>query len=154
MPEDAHKWLKIKLDESRFVLRTGLHIEARPGMVNFSIVGRNATLGERKFYVKYDQEHNERYKLAKEFNETFPELQAVVGGETGLDIFQKGFDKSQIVKDFNPKQDILHFFGDAMQKGGNDYPLKKVLIDNDLGICYNIKDYKDTWKILKNEFST
>jgi phosphomannomutase len=154
LPEDAHKWLKIKLDESRFVLRTGLHIEARPGMVNFSIVGRNATLGERKFYVKYDQEHNERYKLAKEFNETFPELQAVVGGETGLDIFQKGFDKSQIVKDFNPKQDILHFFGDAMQKGGNDYPLKKVLIDNDLGICYNIKDYKDTWKILKNEFST
>jgi len=154
LPKDAHKWLKIKLDESRFVLRTGLHIEARPGMVNFSIVGRNATLGERKFYVKYDQEHNERYKLAKEFNETFPELQAVVGGETGLDIFQKGFDKSQIVKDFNPKQDILHFFGDAMQKGGNDYPLKKVLIDNDLGICYNIKDYKDTWKILKNEFST
>src|SRR6056300_473461 len=49
IPDDARKWLKIKLDESHFVLRTGLHIEERPGMVNYSIVGRNATLSERKF---------------------------------------------------------------------------------------------------------
>jgi len=153
LPDDARKWLNIKLDESRFVLRTGLHIEERPGMVNFSIVGRNATLGERKFYVKYDQEHNERNKLAKQFNKEFPNLQAVVGGETGLDIFEKGNDKSQIIKDFDPHNDILQFFGDKTDPKGNDYPLKKVLIDKDLGFCYNIKNYKDTWKILKDEFS-
>jgi len=109
LPDDARNWLNIKLDESRFVLRTGLHIEERPGMVNFSIVGRNATLGERKFYVKYDQEHNERNKLAKQFNKEFPNLQAVVGGETGLDIFEKGNDKSQIIKDFDPHNDIYSF---------------------------------------------
>lgn len=152
LPDDARKWLNIKLDESRFVLRTGLHIEERPGMVNFSIVGRNATLGERKFYVEYDQEHNERNKLAKQFNKEFPNLQAVVGGETGLDIFEKGFDKSQIVKDFEPSH-VLHFFGDAMTPNGNDYPLKKVIIDNDLGFCYTVNSYKETWKILKNEFN-
>jgi 3-deoxy-D-manno-octulosonic acid (KDO) 8-phosphate synthase len=39
-----------------------------------------------------------------------------------------------------------------MDKDGNDYPLKKV-IDKDLGFCYNIKDYKETWKILQDEFS-
>lgn len=150
--DDARKWLKIKLDESRFVLRTGLHIEERPGMVNYSIVGRNATLGERKFYVEYDRKHNERNKLAKEFNKVFPNLQAVVGGETGIDIFAKGFDKSQIIKDFDPN-DTIHFFGDAMHPEGNDYPLKKVIIDNDLGFCYNINDYNETWTLLKNELS-
>ena len=153
LPDDARNWLNIKLDESRFVLRTGLHIEERPGMVNFSIVGRHATLGERKFYVKYDQEHNERNKLAKQFNKEFPNLQAVVGGETGLDIFEKGNDKSQIIEDFDPHNDILHFFGDRTDPKGNDYPLKKVILDKDLGFCYNIKDYKETWKILKDEFS-
>ena len=40
-----------------------------------------------------------------------------------------------------------------MDKDGNDYPLKKVIIDNDLGHCYNVKDYKETWKILKDEFT-
>jgi integrase/recombinase XerD len=43
-----------------------------------------------------------------------------------MDIFQNGFDKSQIIKDFDPVDDIIHFFGDAMHKEGNDYPLKKI----------------------------
>jgi len=152
LPDDARKWLKIKLDESRFVLRTGLHFEERPGMINFSVVGRNADSLERKVYVEYDKKHNERNKLAKEFNKVFPNLQAVVGGETGIDIFAKGFDKSQIIKDFSPS-DTIHFFGDAMHPEGNDYPLKKVIIDNDLGFCYNVNDYNETWTLLKDELS-
>ena len=153
LPEDAHKWLSEQLTESRFYRKTGLHFEHRPGMVNFSIVGRNCNLEERMMYVEWDEHKNERFKIAEQFNLLFPDLNAVIGGETGLDIFEKGFDKSQIVKDFDPKNDILHFFGDAMRPGGNDYTLKKVIIDNDLGHCYNIKDYKETWKILKDEFS-
>ena len=151
LPRDARIWLQDKLEESSFPLRTGLHIEARPGMVNFSVVGRNATLGERKLYVKHDTKHNERVNIAALFNLEFPELKAVVGGETGIDIFPKGYDKSQIIRDFDPT-DTLHFFGDAMEPTGNDYPLKKVIIDNDLGYCYNVKDYKETWKILREQF--
>ena len=152
LPHTARVFLEDKLEESSFPLRTGLHIEERPGMVNFSIVGRHATLGERKLYVEYDTKYNERNTIAKAFNNYFPRLKAVVGGETGMDIFQNGFDKSQIIKDFDPVNDILHFFGDAMHKEGNDYPLKKVIIDKDLGHCYNVKNYKETWKILKDEF--
>jgi len=151
LPQDARNWLNIELDKSKFVLRTGNHIEERPGMVNFSIVGRNATIGERKLYVQWDENNLERNHIAAQFNFRFPKLQAVIGGETGLDIFPKGSDKSQIIRDFNP-HDILHFFGDATFKGGNDYPLKKVIIDNDLGYCYNVKDYKETWKILREQF--
>ena len=126
LPEDARDWLNTKLEQSKFVLRTGNHIEERPGMVNFSIVGRNANIEERAKYVAYDTFENERNTVASSFNTLFPDLSAKVGGETGIDISPKGADKSQIVKDFN-KQDTLWFFGDAIYEGGNDYPLAKVV---------------------------
>ena len=120
LPQEAEKWLREELRVSEFPLRTGLHIERRPGMVNFSIVGRHATLGERKLYVKHDGVTNERVRIAKEFKKRFPDIEAVVGGETGIDIFPVGKDKSQIINDFN-KDDKLYFFGDRMDKDGNDY---------------------------------
>jgi phosphomannomutase len=141
------------LQGSRFPIRTGNHMEERPGMVNFSIVGRNCTAVQRKEYVEYDKANRERETIAGIINSVFDDITATVGGETGIDIHPTGADKSQILKDFDPENDILQFFGDAMFKGGNDYPLKKQIIDNDLGFCYNIKDYKETWKILKDEFS-
>ena len=129
-------------------MRTGLHIEERPGMVNFSIVGRNATLGERKLYVKHDQETQERDVIAELFNKEFPTLIARPGGETGIDISPLGKDKSQIVWDFDEHKDVLHFFGDRMDKLGNDYPLKQVILDNDLGFAYPVTGWQDTWEKL------
>ncbi len=148
IPEVAESWLRAECRCSEFPLRTGLHIEKRPGMVNFSVVGRNATIGERKLYVEFDNNTKERIRIAREFQLMFPTIQAVVGGETGIDIFPRGKDKSQIIKDFD-KNDNLHFFGDRMDKAGNDYPLKKVILDRKQGTCYNVEDYRETWKILK-----
>ena len=153
LPEDAIAWLEIQLQESKFYRKTGLHFEHRPGMVNYSIVGRNANTEERFMYKEWDEHKNERNTIAKQFNEIFPDIEARPGGETGIDIAPKGSDKSQIINNFDPVDDILHFFGDRMDKAGNDYPLKKVILDKDLGFCYNIKDYKETWKILQDEFS-
>jgi phosphomannomutase len=120
--DKARDWLTDRLTNSDFPKRTGLHFEHRPGMVNFSIVGRNANAEERAHYVKWDKDTNERNDIAETFNCLFPELEAKVGGETGIDISPKGFDKSQIIKDFWV-DDETWFFGDAMHKGGNDYPL-------------------------------
>ena len=148
IPEVAEQWLRAECRCSDFPLRTGLHIEKRPGMVNFSVVGRNATIGERKLYVEFDTTAKERERIAREFQLMFPTIQAVVGGETGIDIFPRGKDKSQIINDFG-KNDVMHFYGDRMDKAGNDYPLKKVILDKKQGHCYNVKDYKETWKLLK-----
>jgi phosphomannomutase len=150
LPEDAHEWLSIKLTESPFTIRSGLHFEHRPGMVNYSIVGRNANTEERARYVAYDTFEDERNKIAKSFNKLFPELEARPGGETGIDIAPKGYNKSQILDDFK-HNDELHFFGDRMDKAGNDYPLSKMIIDNKLGSCYNVNNYKGTWTILNEQ---
>ena len=140
----AHQWLENELIRSEFVLRTGNHIEQRPGMVNFSVVGRNATQEERKKYVKWDNEIRERIDIAERFNLQFPSLKATVGGETGIDIAPKGNDKSQIIHDFDDKDTIL-FFGDRMDKDGNDYPLAQA---NKKGMNYHVKDWRDTWNKL------
>lgn len=126
LPEAAQEWLTTQLTESDFSIRTGLHFEHRPGMVNFSIVGRNATLEQRQAWVDYEEWNGDRGRIAYNFNKLFSELDAKVGGETGIDISPKGYDKSQIKKDFCV-DDTLYFFGDAIYEGGNDYPLAQVV---------------------------
>jgi len=148
LPEEPHEWLSHMLTKSSFPKRTGFHFDHRPGMVNFSIVGRNANKQERSQYVDFDTAHKERVFISNKFNNTFEGLTAMIGGETGIDISPDGFDKGQILNTFNDG-DELHFFGDAMQKGGNDYPLARKILDRDNGFCYNIKNWETTWKILK-----
>jgi phosphomannomutase len=114
--------------ESDFSIRTGIrHIEERSGMVNFSVLGRSADAEQRAAYVAFEEQNGERKKIADAFNTMFPDLEAKVGGETGIDISPKGSDKSQIIEDFNTVRDQLWFFGDAIYEGGNDYPLAKVV---------------------------
>lgn len=62
----------------------------------------------------------------------------------------RGADKSQILQDFD-KDDYIIFFGDRMDQGGNDYPLA---FANTNGKNHHVKDWKHTWEILKNEYST
>lgn len=150
LPKDAEDWLSKILTQSQFKLRTGLHLEHRPGMVNFSIVGRNANKEQRAEYVEWDINQNERNEIAKEFNYMFPNLEARPGGETGIDIAPKGLDKSQILQDFDD-DDFIVFFGDRMDEGGNDWPLA---LANYNGVNHSVKGWEETWEILKNEYST
>jgi len=149
LPWEAEDWLRTTCRMSEFPLRTGLHIEERPGMVNFSVVGRNATMGERKLYVEFDTVDKERIRIAKEFKRLFPEIEAVVCGDTGIDIYPLGNDKSQILRDFDKKIDHINFYGDKMDVNGNDYPLKnKLSFENWSNYSYQVKDWQDTFKKL------
>lgn len=142
LEEEVSAWLSSELTSSTFPLRTGLHFEHRPGMVNFSIVGRNATLGERKLYVEYDEKNKERERIAYNFNTIFPELEAKVGGETGIDIAPKGADKSQILTDFD-KEDKIYFFGDRCDVDGNDFPLAQKVQNPK-----HVTSWTQTWEYL------
>ena len=147
LPIDAKQWLNFKLEHSPFELRTGLHFEDRTGMCNFSVVGRNANQEERKQYFYYDCKTKEREQIAKAFNEKFPKLQADVGGETGIDIFEKGCNKAQILNEFS-NTDRIKFYGDRTDPAGNDYPLAKLLEPHQV---FAVKDWKETRTLLSNE---
>jgi phosphomannomutase len=148
LPDLARTFLISCEYESRFSLRTGNHIEQRPGMINFSVVGRNANAEQRAKYVQYDTVKNERINIASAFNTMFPDLQATVGGETGIDISPRGSDKSQILRDFK-EDDTIHFYGDAMFEGGNDLPLAYALKDFQLGFSHQVDGWQHTWEKLR-----
>lgn len=145
-PKELYDLMHGWLNTSAFPLRTGNHIEERPGTINFSIVGRNATIGERKLYIKHDLECRERETIAFQINMEFPNITATVGGETGIDIYRKGGDKSQILEDFDAPYKDIYFFGDKCEQGGNDYPLANKLNQKQV---YNVTGWKNTFDILK-----
>ena len=147
LPKDVERFLEDELAYSCFPIRNGNHIERRPGGINFSILGRDKDpmLG-REEYIKWDKERLEREDIADRIRNHFPELNVQVGGQTGLDISNK--DKSQILRDFS-KGDDIHFFGDMIEKGQNDYPLAMGILDNMMGTVYNVKDWRETRTILE-----
>ena len=147
LPKDVERFLEDELAYSCFPIRNGNHIERRPGGINFSILGRDKDpmLG-REEYIKWDKERLEREDIADRIRNHFPELNVQVGGQTGLDISNK--DKSQILRDFS-KDDDIHFFGDMMEEGQNDYPLAMGIVNNMMGTAYNVSDWKETRTLLE-----
>tara|TARA_B100000482_G_scaffold140352_1_gene103292 strand:+ start:132 stop:755 length:624 start_codon:yes stop_codon:yes gene_type:complete len=134
-------FLSDELDYSAFPHKTGNHIEHRPGGINFSILGRgDDSMKHRKEYVKWDINTTERILMSDRIKSEFPDLNIQIGGETGLDISDS--DKSQILTDFN-SEDEIHFFGDMMLEGQNDYPLAKALKKMG-GYPHHIKGWEDT----------
>ena len=151
----ATKWCLEKfLKESKYPHRYGNHIEERPGMVNFSIVGRDCTQEQREEYFKWDNEHKERIEFSKELKERYLGLDAVVGGEISIDIYPTGKDKGQIVDELT--DDKFIFFGDKLHPGGNDYSMKLATIHKKLkgNEFFHVKGWKDTRNILTSIIQT
>ena len=94
----------------------------------------------REEYVKWDRNTAERIAIADRIKNQFPDLNVQIGGQTGLDISDS--DKSQIIKFFN-FDDEVHFFGDMMEEGQNDYPLARAVKER-LGKTYHVKNWRET----------
>ena len=147
LPWDVERFLNDELDYSSFPLRNGNHIERRPGGVNFSILGRDKDpfLG-RQEYMRWDKDTDERAVIADRLRDSFPGLSVALGGQTGIDIGPYGSDKSQILRDFS-EDDELHFFGDRMESGGNDYSLGES-VKNMGGFTYKVDTWTDTRDVI------
>lgn len=139
-------WLEKRIRESKYGARYDNHFEQRTGLLNFSVVGRNAKGGQRTAYYEWDKINGERKRIAEKFNKVFPELSAQVGGETGIDIFPKGKDKSQIL-------DVIEgpvcFYGDRLDPDGNDRPLADRIQKDKRGATYAVRNWQDTWRLLQ-----
>jgi len=147
LPKEVERFLEDELAYSCFPIRNGLHIEHRPGGVNFSILGRGKDPSDgRGEYVKWDKERMERQDIADRLRNAFPNLSVALGGQTGIDIGPIGSDKSQILRDFS-EDDELYFYGDRCEEGGNDHSLAKA-VEKRGGMSYNVDTFKDTWKLL------
>ena len=148
-----NKLLGTIMSNSQYPYRYGNHIEDRGSMVNFSIVGRDCTQEQREEYFEWDKQSHERKIISNAIKEKFPDLDAVLGGQISIDIYPKGKDKSQILDIIEQerlvKPDEYIFIGDRTKKGGNDYPLAKLMEETNNCKYFQTEGPEQTMEILQ-----
>ena len=145
LSKEQYDFLQQQLDKIDYPEKVGNHIEQRVGTANFSICGRNADWDQRARYVEWEEHNKARHIVAMAYNEMFEESEALVAGETSIDIFALGKDKSQVTKLY---KDTTIYFGDKCFQGGNDWSAAKIATK-----YYQIdRGYKQTWEILKKRY--
>ena len=81
----------------------------------------------------------------------FPNIEASVGGQISIDIYEYGKNKAQILDYIS---DEIYFFGDKMEKGGNDYPIAyRLKKEKRKHTLFKVTTPQDTWDILKKQCS-
>jgi|TARA_R110000824_G_scaffold11540_7_gene50482 phosphomannomutase len=151
-PQGLYRDLDNLVKTSEYHTKTGRHYEERVGMVNFSIVGREAAPEQRQEYSDYDEVHKERESTVSLLKERYTSLDFAIGGAVSIDIFKIGDDKSQIIdKYFNDaiENNKVIFFGDRIPPPGNDASLANSLRNNKNGVAIEVKDWAETSELLK-----
>lgn len=106
-------------------------IEDRFSQITFSALGQQATPEDK---YAWDADGKKRLAIREIALTKLPGLEIRLGGTTSIDVTRPGIDKAtgmQKLMEANEleKSDIL-FFGDKLQEGGNDYPVKAFGIDS------------------------
>jgi phosphomannomutase len=127
------------------------YIEVRRGMINFSVLGRDCPREARSSYKEWDSIHNERKMIAKELSELYPQYDISIGGNISIDIVPNGFGKDQVADILRKKHktEKIVFFGDRIEKGGNDYSLANHLMAFGNACIIPVDDPSDVLKVLK-----
>jgi phosphomannomutase len=123
----------------------GHFIDIRNGLVYISLVGMDATLEMREHFKKMDQKMSFRKRLLLQLHERCDKgISVVYGGEVGISMYPKEWDKIQVMK-WLKDYPIIHFFGDRYQEDGNDYQM----IHHPKVIGHKVDHWKETIDFLK-----
>lgn len=154
IPEKCIKFLEKWIIKTKCDLPKGkLFFEKRVGALNFSTIGRDVSQEIRDAYYAWDNENQERLKIAKEFNKKFSGIgyTAKVGGQLSLDIQKSGKDKSQVITYLNNihADPYYMFFGDRTYEGGNDFDIANKIVVDKLGEVFQVESPEQCAQILQ-----
>ncbi len=115
-------------------------IEDRGSQITFSALGQKATPEDK---YAWDPDGKKKFALRDLAAQSLPGLEVRAGGSTSIDVTREGIDKAygmqKLIDELDiSKEDIL-FFGDKLQEGGNDYPVKAMGIDS-----LDVGEWEDT----------
>lgn len=153
-PADLLNDLNKFILESEYDTRSGNHIEHRPGMINFSVVGRGADASERLRYFDWDKENKERESISNFIGSKYKDLDVNIGGQISIDINPKGNNKSQAsrwIRENKQNAEII-FFGDKCFEGGNDYDICLDIQQNKDGLFHQVDGPEEAIEILTTEY--
>ncbi len=105
-------------------------IEDRGSQVTFSGRGQEAPPDVKK---AWDPDGIKRKSIVDIIKNQIPQFEIRVNSGSSIDITKKGIDKAyaigRIKEILNVADDDVIFVGDALYKGGNDFPVKKTDVD-------------------------
>jgi phosphomannomutase len=105
-------------------------IEDRGSQITFSALGQEAP-AEKKY--AWDPDGVKKRSLRDYAAQRLPGLEVRVGGTTSVDVTEAGIDKAygmrKLMTVLELTSDDILFFGDKLDEGGNDYPVKAMGID-------------------------
>lgn len=126
---EFEKIIEIIYDASvNFIKKLGLNcprniINVRSCFIYVSMIGFSPSSAYRKAFIDKDAKYNYRERLREELLRYLPDFMEVkIGGNIGISIYIKGFNKSQVLEYLDDYDDIT-FFCDRVKPYGNDYPL-------------------------------
>jgi phosphomannomutase len=102
-------------------------IEDRGSQITFSALGQQAPLEEKE---KWDLDYAKRKKIKGILDPLIPNFSVRLGGATSIDVTKPGIDKAYGIRKLRDLLGIsikeMVYIGDALFKGGNDYPAEEV----------------------------
>ena len=105
----------------------GERVEDRGTQITFSALGQQAPV-DRKH--AWDPDGAKRRALRDEVQDLLPDLEVRAGGSTSIDITRRGIDKAygmgMLMKELGLDADQVHFIGDRLEPGGNDFPVRSL----------------------------
>ena len=129
-------------------IKTGGFINLRKGLIYFTPIGQNCTKQERSSFVEYDTNNNIRMKIIKDLCTLLPNLTFCIGGQLGISISPKGWDKCNALDLINlNKYNEIIYMGDRIHPHGNDYA---IAMDHRITKYYNVSSLNETEDILNN----
>ena len=120
-------------------------MEWRESQINFSVVGRNCSLGQREDYIKWDMKSGERKRIVEGLSQEFQGwgLAFNLGGQISIEITRKEWNKTYALRNIKESPEDCIFFGDKVILGGNDYDIAMMC-----GKYHGVDGPKDTLGIL------
>ena len=128
---------------------TGNFVSYRQSLLNWCPIGRDAGVDERSSFQEFDKDcqfrNKVKKKLEKKLNkENIKGIEIALGGQTSLDIFPTGWNKTFALQHF-PWRDVW-FVGDRCEAGGNDHAIYEAVKKE--GRAYCTTSPQETIKII------
>lgn len=123
----------------------GARLEDRESQVTFSALGQEAPLEVK---AMWDPTGIKKRRLRDAVAPLVPDLEVRVGGSTSIDVTRRGRDKAfgmrRLLEITSMGLDDVLFFGDQLEEGGNDYPVRALGVQ-----CIAVKDWPETRDLLE-----
>jgi phosphomannomutase len=130
---------------------SGTFLQYRGSLLNWCMMGRDFSDGERNQFITMDEGSRLRKDLLQRLRRSLGrqkvrEITMVLGGQCSIDIYPTGWDKTYALNHLNDYQKIW-FLGDKCKEGGNDHLIYETL--RPLGTSFEVGGPEDTIQVIR-----